>query len=107
MLDIQATIECGFTLKRVRDKITQSNGLYRFVLTTQLNHLVSLTKWLSARLRAKWLWVRPRLLSLKLEILVPSSSKEFLDIQATIECRFTLKRVRDMIIVYSQLSHVA
>ena len=29
------------------------------------------------------------------------SSKEFLDIQATLECRFTLKRVRDMIITYS------
>ena len=26
----------------------------------------------------------------------PASSKEFLDIQATIECEFTLKRVRDM-----------
>ena len=26
----------------------------------------------------------------------PASSKEFLDIQATIECGFTLKRVRDM-----------
>ena len=27
----------------------------------------------------------------------PASSKEFLDIQATTGCRFTLKRVRDMI----------
>ena len=35
--------------------------------------------------------------------LAPASSKEFLDIQATIECRFTLKRVRDMIRTYSQL----
>ena len=33
----------------------------------------------------------------------PSSSKEFLDIQATIECGFTLKRVRDMIKTYSQM----
>ena len=31
------------------------------------------------------------------------SSKDFLDIQATIECRFTLKLVRDMIITYSQM----
>ena len=30
----------------------------------------------------------------------PASSKEFLDIQATIECGFTLKRVRDMIKTY-------
>ena len=28
--------------------------------------------------------------------LAPASSKELLDIQATIECGFTLKRVRDM-----------
>ena len=33
----------------------------------------------------------------------PASSKEFLDIQATIECGLTLKRVRDMIKTYSQL----
>ena len=30
-------------------------------------------------------------------------SKEFLDIQATIECGFTLKRERDMIKTYSQM----
>ena len=30
-----------------------------------------------------------------------ASSKEFLDIQATVECGFTLKRVRDMIRTYS------
>ena len=35
--------------------------------------------------------------------LTPASSKEFLDIQATIECGFTLKRVRDMIKTYSQM----
>ena len=29
-------------------------------------------------------------------------SKEFLDIQATIECRFTLKLARDMLKTYSQ-----
>ena len=32
----------------------------------------------------------------------PASSKEFLDIQATVECGFTLKRVRDMTRTYSQ-----
>ena len=31
----------------------------------------------------------------------PASSKKFLDIQATIECGFTLKRVRDMARTYS------
>ena len=34
---------------------------------------------------------------------VPASSKEFLDIQATIECGFTLKRVRDMTRTYRQM----
>ena len=33
----------------------------------------------------------------------PTSSKEFLDIQATIECGFTLKHVRDMTRRYSQM----
>ena len=33
----------------------------------------------------------------------PASSKEFLDIQATIECGFTLKRLRDMTRTYSQM----
>ena len=33
----------------------------------------------------------------------PASSKEFLDIQTTIECGFTLKRVRDMKRTYSQM----
>ena len=31
----------------------------------------------------------------------PASSKEFLDIQATVECGFTLKRVGDMTRTYS------
>ena len=48
-------------------------------------------------LQTKWLWVRIPLHS----DIAPVSSKEFLDIQATIECRFTLKRVRDMIRTYS------
>ena len=33
----------------------------------------------------------------------PPSTKEFLDIQATIECGFALKRVRDMTRIYSQM----
>ena len=38
---------------------------------------------------------------------MPASTKEFLDIQATIECRFTLKCVRDMIRIYSQFMMVS
>ena len=36
---------------------------------------------------------------------VPASSKDFLDIQTTIECGFTLKSVLDMIRTYSQMHH--
>ena len=35
---------------------------------------------------------------------VPVSNKEFLNIQATIERRFTLKSVRDMIVTYNNKS---
>ena len=35
--------------------------------------------------------------------IAPGSSKEFLDIQATMECGFTLKHVRDIIKTYSQI----
>ena len=50
------------------DQNIQSNGPYIRVLTTQLKHLVSLAKWLSVRLRSKWLWVRVPLQSLNLQI---------------------------------------
>ena len=36
----------------------------------------------------------------------PASSKEFLDIQATIKCGFTLKCVRDMIRTYRHLNNI-
>ena len=51
----------------------------------------SLAKWLSVQLTTKWFWVQVQLQSLNLQI--SASSKEFLDIQVTIECGFTLKRV--------------
>ena len=50
------------------DKNMQSNAAYRKVLMTQLNHLASLAKWLSVRLRTKWLRVRVPLQSLNLQI---------------------------------------
>ena len=48
-LDIQATIECGFTLKRVRDMIKTYSQMHR-TDKYSLNHLASLAKWLSVRL---------------------------------------------------------
>ena len=47
------------------------------------------------------MWVRVQLQSLKTSDFAPASSKEFLDTQGTIECGFTLKRVRDMIRTYN------
>ena len=44
-------------------------------------------------------------LSLETSDIAPVFSKEFLDIQATIEGKFTLKHVRDMIITYNQMHH--
>ena len=42
---------------------------YRQLLMTQLNHFISLVKWLSVCLGTKWLWVQILLLSLKFLIL--------------------------------------
>ena len=47
------------------DKKMQPKAPYREVLATQLNYLACLAKWLSVRLRTKWLWVRVSLQSLK------------------------------------------
>ena len=75
---------------------------YHLVCKQTLNHLtkqVSLAKWLSANLWTKWLWVQILLQSLKLQIshLFWESRS---DIQATIECSFTEKRISDMIRTY-------
>ena len=45
------------------DRNIQSNAPYKYVLTTQLNHLVSFAKWLSVPLWTKWVWVRVQLQS--------------------------------------------
>ena len=45
------------------DKNIQLNSPYRKVFTTQLNHLANLAKWLSVRLRTKWLCIRVSLQS--------------------------------------------
>ena len=72
-------------------------------LTTQHNHLASLAKWLSVRLQTKWLWVGIPLLSLKLQMWHLLQTRSSLSFRQTIECRFTLKLVRDMITSYSHM----
>ena len=63
-----------------------------------------MAKWFSVRLQTKWFWVWVQLQSLKTSDFAPALSKEFLDIQITIECGFTLKLVRDMTRTYSQMN---
>ena len=46
---------------------------------------------------AEWIKISP-------SDFAPASSKAFLDIQATIECGFSLKRVRDMTRIYSRMN---
>ena len=65
-LDIQATIKCRFTLKRVLIMII--NTVKCILQISTHNTALSLGKWLSVCLRTKWLWVRILLLSLKLRI---------------------------------------
>ena len=63
----------------------------------------SFTKWLSVPLRTKWLWVRIPLPSLKLQTWRLLRARSSLTFRRTLECRFTLKLVRDMIITHNQI----
>ena len=103
-LDIQATVECGFTLKLVRDMIKTYNQRQRKDKYSEHSSIIW-PVWPNG-----WVFVyelsgcgfvsRCSHLIFRYD---PASSKEFLDIQATVECRFTLKLVRDIIKTYSQM----
>ena len=72
-----------------------------------LKHLIgyaSLVNWLSVRLRTYLFWIRVPLQSIKLQISRLFRSKKYFDIQAATKCRFTPKRVGDMIRIESQLT---
>ena len=84
-----------------RNGIRTQKHLVRKRALNHLTKLVSLAKWLSVRLRTKWLWVRIPLLSLKLQMWRLLRAKCSLTFRQTIESRFTLKLVRDMIITCS------
>ena len=83
---------CKLQTKKLSDcnRIPTHNHLIR---KQTLIYLGQYARWLRVRLPTKWLWIRILLQSLKLSDIAPVSSKEFLDIQAIIECIFTLKRV--------------
>ena len=74
---------------------------YHLVRKRTLNHIAKFAKWLSVPLRTKWLWVRISLLSVKLRIWRLLQAGSSLTYRQTLECEFTLKLVRDMIIWYS------
>ena len=76
------------------DRVCEDFDLLNFycyycnMIRTQ-NHLirkVGFAKWLSVRLQTKWFWVRIRCSHLNFRCL-PVWSKEFLNIQATTECK--------------------
>ena len=58
---------------------------------------------MSVRLRTTWLWVRISLLLLKLQIWRLLRARSSLTFRQTIGCGSTLKLIRDMIIIYSQM----
>ena len=62
-----------------------------------------MAKWLRFRLRINWLRVRILLLSVKPQIWRLLRARSSLTFRLNIECGFTLKLVRDMIITYSHL----
>ena len=65
--------------------------------------LANLAKWLCVCWRTKWLCVRIPLLSLKLQIWCLLWARSSVTFRQTIECGFTLKLIRDMIITHSQM----
>ena len=69
-LTFRQPIECRFTLKSIPDMIRTYSQMHSTDKYSQhsSSHLVSLAKWLSVRLRTKWLWVGIPLESLKLYI---------------------------------------
>ena len=80
-LDIQATVECKFTLKRVRDMIITYSHIHRTDKYSQRSSIIC-PVWLNG-LQTKWLRVQILLLSLKLQA-SRVLSKQFLEIQATL-----------------------
>ena len=62
----------------------------------------SLIKWLSVRLQSKRLGVPISMLSIKLKIWRLLQARSSLTFRQNIECGFTLKVIRDMIIAYNQ-----
>ena len=90
------------TVKPSKEYRVTSTNIYSFQLDFQEN--ISNILILSVRLWTNWFWIPVLLQSLEWTLdMAPVSSKEFLDIKATIECGFTLKWVSDKIKTYNQV----
>ena len=86
-LDIQATVECGFTLKRVRDMTRTYSQMHRTDKYSEHSSIMaSLAKWLSVCLRTKWFWVRVQLQSF-ISVLHFSNRAQFLNTTCVIAPR--------------------
>ena len=84
-------LECGFTLKLVRDMIITYSQMHRTYNYWQRCSIIWPVR-LNVRLRTKWLWVRILLLSLKLQMWLLLRARS--SFRQTIECVFTLKLVK-------------
>ena len=82
-------------------RIRTHNHLFRKQTHNHLAKLAFFKKRPLGRLRTKWLWVQTPLPSLKLQILRLLQARSSLTFKQTIECRFTLKLVCDLIIIYN------
>ena len=93
-----------FTLKRVRDMIRTYSQIHRTYTYSQHSSIIK-ELWPSSwvvRLSTNWLWVWVLLQSL-LNFRYHACFEKGVP-QATIECRFTLKRVGDMTISYTEMN---
>ena len=93
---IERTSYLSAWIKKILNSPDSTSAEQNWFLGLIWSDSISLTEWMSVRLRIKWLWVQVPLQSLT----IPVSNKEFLYIQATKECGFTLKRLRNMIRTY-------
>ena len=101
-LDIQTTIKYGFILKRVRDMVRTCSQMHCTDKYSQHSSIIW-TVWQNG-------WVFVDELSgcgfearcSHLNFRCRPYFEEFLDVQANIECGFTLKRIRDMTRTYSR-----
>ena len=91
-LSLLITIISSITTISIKNTIPISTAIVIVITTT--------TKWLSVGLRTKWLWFWIPLLSLKRQISRLFRARSSLTFEATMECRFTLKCVRDLLITH-------